>query len=484
MAKTFFVKGTPVTESFLNSIGNPTFVQGTPLEDGEIRAIRDIDMSDASNQLKTRAYDFIEAFEITNISGLIATVRVPKRIDALGVVRPMQLVNLEFPQNQSGVLFWSWLVDGFGATNLSVPTFPGSCFAVANYVTTNVITTLTPVASEVRFQNVPAAQNMVLFGGRSFTDGVWGAGGLTTIDQTRYAYRDLTINTTVGTPLVIKGGGAYAQVSNNLIINGNGIIKVEQGVYGGFANFLNYNNGPIFVNGGLGAGLGNVGGSYSWTQGLGGSGGQGSSGLIYNANIIGGQGGFAAGFLRFAVAGNIIINGNVTIDASGGNGQQTWTGLFTQGTHGVILGGGNGASGGLIHLQAGGSIRYLGNPVFNVSGGNGGPGYSLTNDTPAIAVGGAGGGSGWCVFEAPVIVGSPTVINNPGARGEDAGVWSTRLAGNGSGAGYGGVGGFYRLGGNPGAGEILLPYSGSGWVYSQATSVPPVTLLRFPILLS
>lgn len=501
MPKTFFTPGTPITSNWLNSVNNPTFV-ANPTEDGQNPLIRDTDLSGDADQLKRSTYDFIDSFRVEGTSGLTLTVWTAKRMLASGEYRPAGTININLPPSTSGDVWLSWLTGDLFVSNVATGQNPkpSSCYSIFTYQTDNAnIIAVNPVFQRARYQDVPAAKMLSLFGGRSLTNQVWTANATTgnlVLGSTRYGFNDLTINIPDANFGLEFNNNCLIQCAGNLVINGHvgtsgySILRQLPTASGMGAVFSNGNTGIIHYNptsGSLPVRVENI----TWSVDQQGRPGSSSSGILAGYGAVGGNGGAGGGRLHFQVAGTITINGRVLISANGGSGLTHSTNFGVVGTMSdrvFVVTGGSGGSGGLILVQCGTRITHNGVTLYQANAGNGGDATAFATGSFAssgvMAVGGAGGGGGWVVEECPEVVGAASTQFTAGNRGSDVGFLgsNTSFGVGSSGSGFGGRGGAYLLTTITPTipGDILLGFG--NFAYRPPTVGLYERNLRFPIV--
>lgn len=500
MAKSFFTPRTPITANFLNAINNPRFVED-PEVDGDLPLIADTDLSNETGQIKQVAYDFIDGFRITEVTGLVVKVFAARRQLANGSYSNSQVFTFNLPASDSGEIWLNWLtgvltLQSSSSTNRK----PSSCYTIITWTTSATqVTSIQNVFNRARYQDVPSAQMLSLFGGRSQQDAVWDVDSESGADMVRsdgrYSFNNLTINITNPAKRLLFTADTTIQLAGDLVINGSlttpSIIEVQPTSAGIGAVASNGNLLPILYNPVSGETVSSP-SVNSWVSGRGRP-GSSAAGLIANYQLVFPGGGSGGGTLRFQVAGRIIVNRNVTFRANGGVPSNDF--LSTGSPNGTqpqlaVFSGASAGSGGLIHLQSGTSLEYYGSVIAQAQGAQGGFAFTVATGTfftnGAMGLGGCGGGGGWIVEEAPAFIGVLATSTSPGIRGSDSGQYNgatTSFVGNTLGGGFGGRGGYYFIQAitGPQPDSFELPYPGLGWWYARAQSGQSLRLTRFPL---
>lgn len=461
MAKTVFTPGTPITSEFLNAINNPVF-DGLEF-DGHRNKISDDELDD--NGIKARVNTITDSFIVTHNTGAVVDVSPGSYQDETGNLAVFAGDSLTLPTDGT---FYIFIAPG---NNLSFgEDLPPVCLALARVTTSGGV--VAPPINDLRprYSVVPRPVNVRVIGGygqqKSLRVSPSGTGGWN-VDNTEFTVIATTVsphhldgsfdydNFIVESGAKITTNGAYIRASGEVTISGE--VEVLPTVNPG-AGFDGSVLAPSDIQSNNGQGIGGSGGhsaaptSYSYTASRLGSGGGSSylkmrltasatfSDISDDAQINVGSGGFGGGYFVVEAAGSINVSG--TIEARGGDAEDTTYVSGLPANQFILASGAGGGSGGLIHLMSTTEVRLTSTSTLDVRGGDGGSGYVSSNVSATyLARGGGGGAGGYLVLNAPSIVNnSVNIVLSGGSAGADVGTGGNALSGC-PGAAYGGDGG-------------------------------------------
>jgi hypothetical protein len=428
MPKTTFASGTTVTPEFLNAINNPVF-DGQDI-DGHRTQITDEELSSAATSVKTQWRALRDTFLVSAGTWPTITINGGTVLKEDNTIQVVAATSRTVPAS-STIYVW---IDTAGVIQTGA-NLPVRCTALAAVVsTTNSFSSITDLRTY--YQIMPQMRAVSVFGGNSNNDIIYSSNA--TITSGLIEGRNITVN--AGVTLTVPAG--YLKITASGDVNIAGTINVTPPIAGGSG----------FVGGGRdqyyfaesGRGLGGGGGhnsppaaAYPHTANAYGSSGASGFGSVTSGSgpvITISKGGPGGGVLLIEAAGTISISGSLLCQG----GAATPGTAASPGASVVVLTGGGGGSGGLIWLRSLANLLVTPAGTLNVRGGNGANGYRA--NYAFDAAGGGGGGGGRIVCQAPAInlTASTTLLT-----GGDAGLGTgggVGVAGSVGGS-FGGVGG-------------------------------------------
>lgn len=410
-----FADGDAFTPDLAYQAFNSPVFDDLPQYLGHRMKIQDVELSDASGQIKDRVGFLESSLKVVQEGTTGLTVRYLSGRVTLPNNTTLVIASGLLAVTDNAVTFI--FIDQLGAPR-AASRLPAICVPLAKVTAVN---TQISQIEDMRHPNqktiAPAPNAIKVFGGSVTGDFVAPAN---TVFKNGYHYcRDFTVP--AGVNLVVQG---FARIFCSGNVNIAGTITVQAMTPGCPLQAWNLtNSGSVGLIGGTGIGTHgrNI---IPWAAQPYGSGG--GSGLIQCWGAAQGwgytgAGGDGGGGVWIEASGNVVVTGTIVADGSaggqGGNASNMAPGGLNSTLPSIMTAGGGGGSGGLVYLSALGTISISGG--LYARGGNGGNGRTLTKDNSRIAAfGGAGGGGGYIVLSAPAINTSGSILNvNGGTTG-------------------------------------------------------------------
>lgn len=363
---------------------------------GNHPGITDAQLSDGASAIKTRVSNVLNPLVITTVSGL--TVNVGSGTVSLtdGTLVAIAATNLVMPDNATTYIY----VDSTGTLTFG-SSIPVICYPIGRVITSGGAITSTLDYRSLAIRRVaPRPYSIKSFGGVNSTDIVCTA--LTDLSDGLYYCRDFIVPS--GVSITVPG---YLRIYASRNVQIDGTLTVNPISDGGVSNLYSPDTTAGFRGYNRGSGLGSTGNTYQWGFQNYGSGGVSGEGFCNNAATFlavpgGGKGG---GLVLIEAAGTITGAGTISCKGSNGNGGYTYingsptntTPGYFEPTTSASIEGGAGGSGGFISLSSLTGVTFTG--TLDVRGGNGG--LSMTNITGHFAGGGCPGAGGVIVITSP-----------------------------------------------------------------------------------